>query len=146
MGVYGCESREREDVKTEQRANRTNTVERIGEWLVYKRCWNTLKAGKTMQCNRGRVTSKRIRGKKAKQRHKRCMERRSANKPRRAKGTKTEELRADRDFLRSAIHTAGGDRSKRKGNFLDGGSYVREFFVDFRSSLGNLLRRSAGVR
>ena len=46
-------------MKTEQRANGTNTGERIGEKLVYKRCWNTLRAGKVMRRNRGRVASKR---------------------------------------------------------------------------------------
>ena len=55
-------------MKTGQRANGTNTVERIGEKLVYKRCWNTLRAGKIMRRDRTRVASKRIRGKKAKQR------------------------------------------------------------------------------
>jgi len=49
------------------------------------------------------------------------------------------ELCTDRDFLRNAIHTVGGDRSERKGNFLDGGSNVGEFFVDLRRSLGNLM-------
>lgn len=35
--MYGCGSRERErDVKTEQRANRTDTVERIGEARLQK--------------------------------------------------------------------------------------------------------------
>ena len=91
-----------------------------------------------MQCNRGRGASKRIRGKKAKQRRKMC-ERKIRRQPRITKGTKVEELRADRNFLRSAVHTVGRDRSKRKGGLLDGGSYVMEFFDDFRSSLGNLL-------
>lgn len=44
---YGCELRE--VGKTGQRANRTNTVERIGKKLVYKCCWNTLRAGKIMR-------------------------------------------------------------------------------------------------
>ena len=39
-------------MKTEQRADRTNTGERIGERLVYKRCWNILRAGKIMRGNR----------------------------------------------------------------------------------------------
>ena len=136
--MYGCEQREREDMKTEQRANRTNMVERVGERLVYKSCWNTLKTGKTMRCSRGRIASKRIRGRKP-SRDQRYVRGRSADKPRIAKRTKVEELCADRDFLRSAIYTVGGDGSERKGNFLDGGSYVRVFFVEFRSGLGNLL-------
>jgi len=53
----------RGNVKTEQRANGTNTRE-IGE-LVYKRCWNTLRAGEIMRRNRNRVASKRIRGKES---------------------------------------------------------------------------------
>lgn len=48
------------------------------------------------------------------------------------------ELCTDRDFLRNAIHTVGGDRGERKGDFLDGGSRVGKFFVDLRRSLGNL--------
>ena len=90
-----------------------------------------------MRCNRGRVASKRIRRKKAKQRLKMC-ERKIRKQPRIPKRTKVEELCADRDFLCSTVHTVGGDRSERKGDFLDGGSYVRVFFADFRSGLGNL--------
>ena len=130
-------SREREDMKTEQRANRTNVVERVGERLVYKSCWNTLKTGKTMRCSRGRIASKRIRGRKP-SRDQRYVRGRSADKPRIAKRTKEKELCTDRDFFRIATFTVGGHCSERKGNFLDGGSYVREFFVEFRSGLGNL--------
>ena len=68
-----------------------------------------------------------------------CVRGRSADKPRITERTKAGELCADRDFLRSAIHTVGGDCSKRKGAFLGGGSNVGEFFVDLRSSLDNLL-------
>lgn len=64
---------------------------------------------------------------------------RSAEKPRIPKRTRAGELCADRDFLRSAVHTVGSDGSERKGTLLDGGSNVREFFVDLRSGLGNLL-------
>lgn len=52
---------------------------------------------------------------------------------------KEEELCADRNFFRSAIYTVGSDGSERKGNFLDGGSYIRVFFVEFRSSIGDLV-------
>lgn len=91
-----------------------------------------------MRCNRGRIASKRIRGRKP-SRDQRYVRGRSADKPRIVKRTKDEELCADRDFFRRAIYTVGGNRSKRKGCFLDGGSYVRVFFVGFRGGLGNLL-------
>jgi len=132
--VYGCGSRER-DVKTEQRANRTNTVERIGERGSSTKVVGT---GRTMRCNRGRIASKIIRGRKP-SRDQRYVRGRSADKPRTAKRAKDEELCADRDFFRRATYTAGGNGSKRKRCFLDRGSYVRVFFVGFRGGLGNLL-------
>jgi hypothetical protein len=125
-------------VKTEQRANRTNTMERIGERLVYKGCWNTLRAGKIMRRSRGRVASKRIRGEES-QAETKDVRRKSADRPRIAKERKRTESSTDRDFLGDTIHTTGGDRSERKRNFLGGGSTVRKFFVDLGSSLGNLI-------
>lgn len=68
------------------------------------------------------------------------------DRPRIEKRTKAGGLGTDRDFLRNAIHTVGGDRSERKGDFLDGGSNVREFFVDLGSGLGDLMRGSASVQ
>jgi len=91
-----------------------------------------------MRCNRGRVASKRIRGRKP-SRDQRYVRGRSADKPRIAKRTKDEELCADRDFFRRATYTVGGNGSERKRSFLDGGSYVRVFFVGLGSGLGNLL-------
>ena len=62
------------------------------------------------------------------------------DKPRIAKEQKREGgLGTDRDFLHSAVHTVGSDRCERKGDFLDGGSNVGDFFVDLGSSLGNLM-------
>jgi len=91
-----------------------------------------------MRCNRGRIASKRIRGRKP-SRDQRYVRGRSADKPRIAKRTKDDELCSDRDFFRRAIYTVGGNCGKRKRCFLDGGSYVRVFFVVFRGGLGNLL-------
>ena len=58
--LRGERERERErEVKTEQRTNRTKTVGRVSEQLVYKRYWNILRIGRTMRCNRSSVASKR---------------------------------------------------------------------------------------
>ena len=92
-----------------------------------------------MQCKRGRRASKRIRGET--QAETKDVRGKPTEKPRIAKEQERGGLGTDRDLLHSTIHTVGGDRSERKGNFLDGGSNIREFFVDFRSSLGNLMGR-----
>jgi len=125
----------RGNVKTEQRANGTNTGE-IGE-LVYKRCWNTLRAGETMRWNRNRVASKRIRG-GGSQAETKYERKKSADRPRVAKEQKQGELCTDRNFLHNAVHTVGGHSGKRKGDFLDGGCNILKFFVGLRSRLGNL--------
>lgn len=60
----------------------------------------------------------------------------SADKPRTAKERKWGRLGADRN---SAVYTVGGDRSERKGDFLDGGRHVGGFFIILGSTLRNLM-------
>lgn len=135
---------ERENMRTERRADRTNTGERIGERLVYKSCWNTLRAGKIMRGNRSGGASKRIRRRsQAETKYARGKIRRQTQSDER---TRAWGLSTDRDFLCGTVYATGCDRSERKGDLLEGGTNVRRFFAGLRSSLANLLQeRSAGI-
>jgi hypothetical protein len=131
-------------MRTKQRANRTDTVERIGERFVYKGYWNTLRAGKIMRRDWSRAASKKI-GEEESQAETKYWRKKSQTNPEQRKD-ESRELGTDRDFFRSAIYTVGGDRSEGKGNFLDGGSNVSNFFTGLRTSIRNLMQeRSAGV-